>query len=306
MMKLIDFPAHSPYPRQLRLWQPEGEVRAIVLLSHGMAEHIDRYDRLAQRLNKEGYLVAGYNHLGHGDEAPLKGYFGEKDGWGLVVGNLHAVMAWLLQQNPGKKRVLLGHSMGSFLAREYALRYPKDLDILVLSGTGWHPASLCRFGQGLAGLICAMGGARKRSPLLDRISFSKNNKPFRAKDGTPYDWLSRDRKEVQSYLDDPNCGFVFCGLGFKDLSGGLLALSNLDRLKALNPLMPVYILSGKADPVGAMGAGVTTIKQQYDSAGLTDVTMALYEDARHEVFNEINRDEITLALIAWLNARTAL
>lgn len=298
-MQTIPFPGNTPYPRSVSLWQPAGAPRALVLLSHGMAEHIARYDHVGAALAGRGYLVAGYNHLGHGAEAPRLGWFAERDGWSRLVEDLKTVMDSLA--TPGLPRVLLGHSMGSFLAREYALRYPDGLDALVLSGTGWHPRLLCVAGLLPAKTLCFLGQGHKPSALLDRLAFSANNKPFASAGGTACDWLSRDARQVQAYLADPLCGFVFTASGFADLFVGLLDLSRIVRLKSLPSGLPVLLLSGSCDPVGGMGKGVHAVAGQYRDAGLGKVMTRLYEGARHEVFNETNRQEVLEDLAAWLN-----
>jgi alpha-beta hydrolase superfamily lysophospholipase len=298
-MQTIPFPGNTPYPRSVSLWRPAGAPRALVLLSHGMAEHIARYDHVGAALAGRGYLVAGYNHLGHGAEAPRLGWFAGRDGWSRLVEDLKTVMDSLA--TPGLPRVLLGHSMGSFLAREYALRYPDGLDALVLSGTGWHPRLLCVAGLLPAKTLCFLGQGHKPSALLDRLAFSANNKPFASAGGTACDWLSRDARQVQAYLADPLCGFVFTASGFADLFVGLLDLSRTVRLKSLPPGLPVLLLSGSCDPVGGMGKGVHAVAGQYRDAGLGKVMTRLYEGARHEVFNETNRQEVLEDLAAWLN-----
>lgn len=304
-MKKIPFPGTTPYPREIRIWSPEGAPRAIILISHGMAEHIDRYHHLGMHLAARGYQVAGYNHLGHGANAPIKGWFAEHDGWGQTVEDLHQVMTWLAQQTPGIPRVLLGHSMGSFLSREFILRYPDSLDALVLCGTGWHPKALCLSGLIPAKLLCGLGREKKESKFLDTLAFSSNNKPFQEKNGLVYDWLSRDGAEVQKYADSPLCGFVFTAGGFRDLFHGLLALTDLDRLSRIPKGMPIRMLSGSMDPVGGMGKGVKTVYKQYQDAGIEDVTMQLYDGARHELFNEINKTEVMDELADWLDQLVA-
>lgn len=301
-MKKVPFPGTTPYPRAVRLWEPMGAPRAVILISHGMAEHIDRYDRLGKHLTARGYLVAGYNHLGHGEEAPIKGWYAKQDGWGHAVEDLHQVMSWLQAQYPSIPHILLGHSMGSFLSREFVLRHPDSLDALVLCGTGWYPKQLAKAGLLPAKILCALGREKKKSKFLDTLAFSSNNKPFKKKDGLVYDWLSRDKAEVQKYADDPLCGFVFTAGGFRDLFNGLVALSDVNRLKRLPKDLPVHIISGDMDPVGGMGEGVRTVRDQYKDAGLTDVSMVLYEGGRHEIFNETNRNEVMDELADWLDA----
>ena len=161
---------------RVSVWTPEGAPRAIVQIFHGMAEHIDRYDRVARDLAQKGYVVAGHNHKGHGPETPDAelGYFYAKDGWRKIVEDGHAVSEWLKQQWPGIPLVLLGHSMGSFLARDYITRYPGEPDALILSGTGWYPPGLCRAARMMAGLA----KPDKPAPQIDKIGFSGNNKPL--------------------------------------------------------------------------------------------------------------------------------
>lgn len=153
-----------------------------------------------------------------------------------------------------------------------------------------------------AKILCALGREKKKSKFLDTLAFSSNNKPFKKKDGLVYDWLSRDKAEVQKYADDPLCGFVFTAGGFRDLFNGLVALSDVNRLKRLPKDLPVHIISGDMDPVGGMGEGVRTVRDQYKDAGLTDVSMVLYEGGRHEIFNETNRNEVMDELADWLDA----
>lgn len=285
-------------PIHLTLWHPDGEVRGIVQLAHGMAEHIERYDALARTLADHGFLTAGYNHRGHGKECPAEklGFFALHDGWEKIIGDMHAVMQHVKALHPHAPFILLGHSMGSFAAREVALRYGKELSGLVLSGTGAYPHALCKAGAFLAGLF----PRKKPAPLLDKIVFSGNNKPF-APARTPFDWLSRDERQVDAYIADPRCGFVFTGSAYRDFFQGLERLTHRERLAAMPQTLPIYLLSGNRDPVGQMGAGVIRTAEAYKQAGLTRVTVQLYPDGRHEMFNEINRDEVLTQLLHWLD-----
>ncbi len=282
---------------RLSIWMPETAPRAIIQIFHGMAEHIERYDRTARELTRRGYVVAGHNHKGHGPETPEDqlGYFYAADGWRKIVEDGHAVSEYLKKRFPGIPLVLLGHSMGSFVARDYIMRYPGEPDALILSGTGWHPTGLC-----LAGLTMArFAKPDKPAPQIDKIAFSGNNKPFQPA-RTPFDWLSRDKAEVDKYIADPLCGFVFTGRAFHDMFTGLLGLTRLEGLEHVNVDMPVCFISGDSDPVGGMSKGVLTVADQFKKAGLKDVTVKLYHNARHELFNEMNRDEVIADLSAWL------
>lgn len=299
-MEQYHFPGTSPYPRMVRLWRPVGKPRALVLLSHGMAEHVDRYDHLGVFLSQKGFLLAGANHLGHGKEAPIPGWIGDSDGWSQLVEDLKRLLDWLQSIYPETPAVLLGHSMGSFLAREFVLRYPVSLNALVLSGTGWHPKALCAVGLLFAKTLCLFGKDRKPSSFLDKLAFSGNNKTFKTLSGTKFDWLSRDKEQVEKYIADPLCGFVFTAGGFRDLFTGLFALSDISRLRVLPETLAIYLLSGQKDPVGNFGKGVYQIASQYKNAGIGEVEVELYPDARHELFNEINKNQVMENLVKWL------
>lgn len=267
-----------------------------------MAEHIARYDRLARALCAAGYTVAGHSHLGHGEDAREDelGFFGRKDGWDHLVEDVHAAHEMLLKRFPGQRFAILGHSMGSFVTREYLLRYGGDLTAAVICGTGWFPGPLCSVARAAAALCGVFGGWQKPAPLVDRLMSKDNNKAF-APARTPFDWLSRDTAEVDKYMADLRCGFLFTARGYYDMFTGLKSLSRLHRLAALPGNLPVLFISGDADPIGTQGKGVNTVAQQFRDAGVRDVTVRLYPGARHELFNETNRDEITAELIDWLN-----
>ena len=298
-MTRMPFPGFSPYPRELTLWEPAGVALGLVLISHGMAEHIARYDALARHLSGEGFLVCGYNHLGHGEEAPLKGFFADDRGWDRLIQDLDSAALFLTERYPGLPLILLGHSMGSFLAREYALSHPERLGALVLSGTGHYPAMQCRMGYALAGLHCAFGLGEEKADIIHQIAFAGNNKPFLPAE-TPNDWLSRDAAQVRKYQEDPLCGFVFTAKAYHDMFGGLLKLSRLERLAVLPEDLPVLLISGAEDPVGGAGKGVEAVAAEYRDAGLKRVEVRLYPGARHELFNETIRERVYEDLAQWL------
>lgn len=301
-LEKIPFTSVAGRPLTLYLWQTDAPCRGVIQLVHGMAEHIARYDRLARALCAAGYTVAGHSHLGHGEDAREDelGFFGRKDGWDHLVEDVHAAHEMLLKRFPGQRFAILGHSMGSFVTREYLLRYGGDLTAAVICGTGWFPGPLCSVARAAAALCGVFGGWQKPAPLVDRLMSKDNNKAF-APVRTPFDWLSRDTAEVDKYMADPRCGFLFTARGYYDMFTGLKSLSRLHRLAALPGNLPVLFISGDADPIGTQGKGVSTVAQQFRDAGVRDVTVRLYPGARHELFNETNRDEITAELIDWLN-----
>ena len=301
-LEKIPFISVAGQPLTLYLWQTDAPCRGVIQLVHGMAEHIARYDRLARALCAAGYTVAGHSHLGHGEDAREDelGFFGRKDGWDHLVEDVHAAHEMLLKRFPGQRFAILGHSMGSFVTREYLLRYGGDLTAAVICGTGWFPGPLCSVTRAAAALCGVFGGWQKPAPLVDRLMSKDNNKAF-APARTPFDWLSRDTAEVDKYMADLRCGFLFTARGYYDMFTGLKSLSRLHRLAALPGNLPVLFISGDADPIGTQGKGVNTVAQQFRDAGVRDVTVRLYPGARHELFNETNRDEITAELIDWLN-----
>ena len=301
-LEKIPFTSVAGQPLTLHLWQTDAPCRGVIQLVHGMAEHIARYDRLARALCAAGYTVAGHSHLGHGEDAREDelGFFGRKDGWDHLVEDVHAAHEMLLKRFPGQRFAILGHSMGSFVTREYLLRYGGDLTAAVICGTGWFPGPLCSVARAAAALCGVFGGWQKPAPLVDRLMSKDNNKAF-APVRTPFDWLSRDTAEVDKYMADLRCGFLFTARGYYDMFTGLKSLSRLQRLAALPGNLPVLFISGDADPIGTQGKGVNTVAQQFRDAGVRDVTVRLYPGARHELFNETNRDEITAELIDWLN-----
>lgn len=303
-MNSIHYAAANRKIRQLILHEPEGEPRAVIHIVHGMAEHYARYFPLAEALRAQGFAVAGYDQLGHGPETPVEqlGYLGDTNGWQKLVYDVDTIHTILCQRWPQAKQILLGHSMGSFVAREYAIQFGHDrLDGLVLSGSGYTPAGMCLVGGLLTEIVCYFGGQKRPSKLIDRIAFSGNNRGFKPA-RTEFDWLSRDEQVVDQYVADPYCGFVFTGGGYRDLFRGLHLLTQTERLHALPKQLPVLLISGSRDPIaGPQMAGIKTLVEQYRAAGLHDITEKVYPDGRHEMFNEINKQEVISDLIDWIS-----
>lgn len=286
-------------------WLPDGEPRAIVQIAHGMAEHSARYDRFARALTDAGYAVFAHDHRGHKGTAVShddEGYFADRDGWDIVVGDIASVTEAIQREYPGRPIFLLGHSMGSFLSRAYAAKQGAQLTGLILSGTAGDPGLLGVAGQTLASLQARLRGGRHRSGLMDTLSFGQYNAAFKPT-RTKFDWLSRDTAEVDRYVADEWCGNLFTAGFWVDVLGGLRAV-NSDAVVALVPKdLPILVVAGDADPVGDGGKGPTAVAEQYRRLGVEDVTLTLYPGARHEILNETNRDEVTADLIAWLDAR---
>lgn len=278
--------------------------KAVVQIAHGMAEHAQRYDRLAQALNAAGYAVVAHDHRGHGATASQPhevGYFADRHGWDAAIGDIEAVGRYARDRYREVPYVLLGHSMGSFMAREAASRHSDDMDALVLSGTGGDPGILGTVGQRVASVEGRIRGRRHPSSLMDKLTFGDFNKKFKP-NRTDFDWLSRDEDEVDAYVADPRCGNVFTSGFFADFLNGVNALSSDRNPARIRSDLPIYLLAGSDDPVGGE-KGVTAVRDQLRSVGLQDLTLRLYPQGRHEMFNEINRDEVTAELVDWLDTK---
>ncbi len=285
-----------------REWKGAGENRGIVQIVHGMAEHIDRYDGVAEALAAAGYLVVGHNQMGHGPEAEIKGYFGKKDGWQHLKQDVQILRERTQKKYPGLPYFLMGHSMGSFIVRSYLPEHGEGLAGCILSGTGHYSKSTARSGIQMARVAVSGGREKKESALIDRVGFQTANKPF-APNRTGFDWLSRDEKEVDLYVADPCCGFLFTGAGYLAFFQGLEELQDLPALEKIPPDLPVLMISGEKDPIGQMGKGVRKVAGQLLKAGIRDLTVRLYAGARHELFHETNREEVFRDLTAWVDMK---
>ena len=286
---------------ETREWRPEGKPRAIVQIVHGMAEHIARYNATAKRLNEAGILVAGHTYLGHGKRAETPGWFAKSNGWNALIEDVHTLRLRTQAAHPDTPYFLLGHSMGSFVVRTYCLKHEKGLAGVILSGTGHFEPALLNTALAIANFQCAFGGEKKPSKLLSGMSFAGYNRDWNPP-RTAYDWLSKDTAVVNRYVADPMCGFPFTAGGFRDLFRGLKNLYP-KNLAEMDTSVPIRLLSGADDPVGARGEGVKITMQELVEAGVKDVTMKLYEGGRHEMLNELERETVWNDLIDWIDSR---
>lgn len=286
-----------------KIWKDDNikKYKGIVQLVHGMQEYIERYDEFASLLADSGYIVVGHDHLGHGDtarETDDLGYFAKKDGWDRLVEDVHILQNKVSKEYPELPYVIFGHSMGSLVVRTYLTKYKDDLAGVILSGTSGQKSGLLS-GQILTKLIMLFKGDRYRSKLLEYLitgSFNKKFKPNRTK----ADWTTRDEEVVDKYQKDPKCGFNFTTNGYLNLLQGSYYLSKQKNInKTLN--VPILLISGDKDPVGGMGKGVIRVMNMLEKAGLDKVSIRLFKDARHELLNEINKDEVCYVILSWLN-----
>lgn len=286
------------------LWLPDGDKapRAVVQIVHGVAEYVGRYDHFARFLTGHGFAVCGEDHLGHGRtgmEDSRFGYFGAHDGWTLVTADVRQLRQLVGEKFPGIPYFMLGHSMGSFLTRTYLCRYPGTVDGAILSGTGQESGALVAGGKLLSSLIAALRGPEHVSKLVNDLSLGAYNKQF-APNRTTADWTSRDQDSVDRYIADPLCSFIPTVGMYRDMLGGLQYIASRRALSQMDPATPVYIFSGDRDPVGGNGRGVRKVYGYFERQGVRDLTMKLYSEGRHEMLNEINKDEVYADVLAWL------
>jgi alpha-beta hydrolase superfamily lysophospholipase len=284
---------------QVYRWAPEAPPRAIVQIAHGLCEHAGRYARLAEALTGAGCLVYASDHRGHGPSAAPDdlGYFAESDGWRKALDDLWAVNRRAAIDLPGGKIVLFGHSMGSIMGQQFIAEHGDALAGVALSGSNGPPPAILPLGRILARLERMRLGGRGRSALLLQLIFGQYNKPFRPA-RTEFDWLSRDAAEVDKYIGDPLCGFPFTVQLAVDLLDALAPIASAKTVARAPKNLPIYVLSGARDPVGANIQGLITA---YRLAGLS-VTAKIYPEARHEMLNELNRDEVVTDFLAWIDS----
>ena len=270
------------------VFQPE-QPRAALVIAHGMAEHAARYTGFARWLAGHGIAVTTYDHRGHGRHCPpdLLGHFSDSRGWSKVTDDLLRVRQATRARFPGVPLILLGHSMGSFIAQSCAQRHGEALDALILSATNRIHRPQLQASRALIGSIRALYGNRHRSPTIAKMTFGKFNSLF-GPNRTASDWLSRDTRQVDRYLADPLCGFE-CTTGlWHDFIGGMLGLDPTRWRKDL----PVHLFAGTRDPVGEMGQGIRRHFRTIREAGIRSVSIRLFEGGRHEMLNETNADEV--------------
>lgn len=286
----------------LTQWQPPGGTApaAVVQILHGLGEHLGRYERIAEACCKAGLAVIGHNHRGHGPQTAVDelGHFADRDGWNKVVDDAIAVQHFAARTWVDTPIVLLGHSMGSYIAQSVSAREPDRLSALILSASTLSPRLQLRSARLLARIAIWHHGGRHRSVFLNQLGLGSFNKRF-APNRTDFDWLSRDHAEVDRYVSDPLCGFMLSNRFWHDLLGGLLEISSPATLRQIPPALPILITGGEVDPVGGK-KGMTQLKQAYERSGHQQVTLTMYPGGRHEMLNETNREEFTSDLLQWI------
>ncbi len=282
-------------------WEPEGKPAAVLQLVHGVAEHVIRYDEFAAFMARHGFLVVAADHMGHGGsigaEVPMGCFVG---GWQKAVADVHRLFNYTRMECPDVPYILLGHSMGSFMVRTFLEKYPKaDISAAIISGTGWMHRGILNSGIAAATLVGKRQGFDTPSKFLNDMMFGSYNRKIEHP-RTSCDWLTRDKHIVDAYMADPLCGFTITPGLARDMLGGIKYIQEPEHLAKMRKDMPVYFVAGNDDPVGDYGEGVKQAAAAFCKAGMQNVSLRLYPMGRHEMLNELNRDEVYANILNWL------
>ena len=283
------------------IFEPQEEVKGVIEIIHGMAEHRKRYEEFASFLASNGYVTVIYDQRGHGETCGAvdkQGYMSDIDNFNSMVLDANLVNAEIKKLYPDKKFILFGHSMGSFITQRYMEMFPDTIDLAILSGTNYTKSLLYKLGAVIAKGEVKKHGRKYISKKLINLSFGSYNKAFKP-NRTEYDWLSVNEANVDKYIADPYCGADFSASYFMDLIINFNAIAK-DYSKTPKNL-PVYLFSGSKDPVGNNGKGVKKLYNQYQKLHLEDVSMKLYDNKRHEMLNEENKEEVYNDVLNWIN-----
>ena len=280
-------------------WIPEGPVRAVAQIVHGVSEYVERYDEFADFLNERGIAVVGEDHMGHGKsvgEEGTLGYFA--GGWEAAVADVHTLYETTREEFQKTPYFLVGHSMGSFMVRTFLFRYPNSsIRGAILLGTAWQNRAVLDAGKALTETLIRVQGDRAVSEKVQSLIFGAYNKYF-SEGG--FSWMTQNQAVLQRYENDPLCGFPLTNGLARDIIDGLRMIQNPRNLDKMIKTLPVLFSSGQDDPVGNMGEGVRQAYEAFRKAGMLNVKMKLYPGMRHEILNEDGHEAVQEDLLAWM------
>lgn len=300
MRSEFEFPSQGEGRIHCCRWTPEQPPKAVLQIVHGVAEYALRYEGFAEYLNSLGFLVVAEDHMGHGAsmDTGTQGYFA--GGWDAAVADSYHLLEMTKEAFPELPYFIFGHSMGSFMTRTLLAQHPDcGLRGAIICGTGWTPKPVLLAGRAMCQAVCAAQGERTPSERVQALVFGGYNKRVEHP-RTPFDWLNRDSRQVDAYIADPKCGFIASAGLMRDLLGGLLYVQDPKNLAQMNPDVPVFFVAGGDDPVGNYGKGVSQTAAAFRRAGVKYVQQRIYPLCRHEILNEINRQEIWQDIAQWL------
>jgi len=284
-----------------RVFLPDTKPRAILQIFHGMAEHSARYADFAGYLNDNGIAVYVSDHRGHGKSIASPKDYGvwyHSDEWWRIISDLKQLKDIAQSKFPDVPFFVLGHSMGSFLARTFITLYSSELAGVIISGSGTNPTAVLRFGKFIATMACTFEGVTSKAKLLDKLSFGGYNKGYQS----PYQWLSRDDSQVKRYIDDDLCGGMFSNSFYRAFFSGLIYINKRSSGSLIDKNLKMFFVSGDKDPVGNSGVGVLSAIDYYKYLNIKNISYKLYSDARHEILNEINKEEVYSDILVWIES----
>ncbi len=308
-MKDIYYPSHDGLTTvHACLWLPEGEIKGVVQIIHGMCEYASRYSSFAEFLNKHGYAVCAEDHLGHGQSVKSKddlGFFTVGRDNNVIIRDIRALQLAVKKQVGDKPYFILGHSMGSFFCRKYISLYGEDFNGAVIMGTGYKNKFTLYAALFMVRLNSVFYGWRNRSPFIKKLAFGNYNKKF-SPARTENDWLSVNAENVDKYNADELCNFSFTNNGYYGLFSVINDACSHKTIKAVPETLPVYFVAGAEDPVGDYGKGVQKTYDKFLKAGVKDVNITLYEGARHEILNDDCKEEVCNDILTFLEAHPVI
>lgn len=289
------------------IWRKKDEdYKGIIQISHGMIEHIGRYEETAGYLAKKGYIVVGHDHLGHGQTVVSEdelGYFPGEQPSRLLVEDLHQITLEMKKRFPKLPFFLLGHSMGSLLARRYIMTYGNELDGVLILGTGRMNWFVLQFGKLFVKFLTWIKGEKYHSPVVEFIIFGAYNNRF-GEDRFGKEWLTKDEKLKEAYVSDAKCQFTFSLNGIRMLIDTVLFIQKKENMKKIPLALPIIFMAGTEDPFGEYGRGVNGIYEAYQKLGLTDVKIQMYDNDRHEILHETDREDVCENIVKWLDCHS--